>query len=246
MSPTAREEYWGETHVDHDYEGVWSVTDDAEVREKFLREIALCPSQAKILIPGCGSKVALQTAIAEKYPESIICGTDFEAVTEVARAKTNAPNVVYEGRDSADLGYTDEWDIIIIVNSILSESDAENRAILKSCREALKAGGVLMGLFPTILTAVDVSYLEPNQNRLDRVDLHKSSFYEEKQQIWQIYYTPLRLKAILNESELIRDRMEIFFMDSEYFMKHTREYYGIDDPDISVYELFLVAHKDTE
>lgn len=244
LSDTEREEYWEKTHCQEDYETVWSMTDDKEVRRKILNELSSYGHSEKILIPGCGSRVALQNQIARNFTTSNILCTDFEGVIELAKKQHNEDNIKYEARNSSDLGFDNEWDVVVIVNSVLSESDEENRSILKSCYRALKPGGILVGYFPTIFASVDIAYLESDQERMAFVDIDKSSFYEEKQKIWQIFYTPLRLRMILAESQFIRDRVEIFFCDSDYFASHSKDYYGIEDQNLPIYEHFVVAHKD--
>lgn len=245
LSSHERQRYWEQEHSSNNYKTVWSMTDDEAVRNKVISELARLKCVDRILIPGCGSRVNLQNDIARKFPKSMILCTDFDGVIEVAKLQKNARNIEYRACDSANLGFVHEWDAVIIVNSILSDSDIENRAIIQSCYNALDKGGVLLGFFPTIFAAVDISILEENKKRMSFINLEESSFYEEKQKISQIFYTPLRLRMILNKTGFIKSTMEIFFCDSEYFINHSEEYYGISDPDIHIYEHFVVAHTQT-
>ena len=238
-----RKKYWEHTHAVENYETVWSLTDDIEVREKIIDALSSYEDISKILIPGCGSKVLLQNEIADRFPKSLIVCSDYQGVIDIAKKKESRENIGYMALDSTNLGFENEWDVVIIVNSILSESHIENRDILKSCYRALKQDGVLLGFFPTIFASVDIAYLESEENMSLSIDLTKSSFYEKKQKIWQIFYTPLRLRYLLKEVNFIRDKMEIFFCDSEYFTAHSKEYYGIEDVDLPVYELFVIAYK---
>jgi len=48
---------------------------------------------------------------------------------------------------------------------------------------------------------------------------------------------------LLNEAGFARDRVELYFCDSDYFTDHSSKYYGIDDPNLPIYEHFVVAHK---
>ncbi|GAB2198502.1 class I SAM-dependent methyltransferase [Sessilibacter sp. MAH4] len=243
LTDIQRESYWKNTHLNENYETVWSMTDDHKVREKLIREIEIFEN-SKILIPGCGSRVTLQNQIAMMVDEveEILC-TDFADVIDKAKLNDNHIKIKYDVRNSQKLGFRDEWDIIIVVNSILSENDEENRNILESCFESLKPGGFLVGMFPTIFATLDMGYLEENSEFLNRVDAVKSSYREDKQGLWQIFYTPLRLRRIMLESGFDLKKMEIFFCDSEYFIEHSREYYGIQDPDMVIYELFISAQK---
>jgi hypothetical protein len=244
LSDEERMGYWEKTHSLNSYESVWSMTDDQDVRNKIENEIKQVPIRSKILIPGCGSRVSLQNQIAESfYDNQVICCTDYPKVIDVARSKINHNKIIYLARNSTDLGFHKEWDIVVNINAVLSENDEENRAILKSTFNALDQGGFFIGMFPTILASVDIAYLEKDRNRLRFINLNNSSFFESKQGIWQIFYTPLRLKYILKEAGYELKKMELFFCDSEYFIKHSKDYYGIDDPDIFVYELFVLAIK---
>ena len=117
------------------------------------------------------------------------------------------------------LGFEEQWDVVVNVNGILSERDEENRDILDSCFRALKPGGVLLGMFPTIFSAPYISYVDNDPDWLEVVDLERSAYYEDKQKLWQIFYTPLRLRRVLIESGFKLKKMEIFFCDSDYFLE---------------------------
>lgn len=244
LTDDQRKRYWVKTHTEENYETVWSMTDDPYVRSRIVRELERVECRKKILVPGCGSRVTLQNEIAASLPDidEILC-TDFEGVINVAQKQKNDRIIRYKPRDSKRLGSTQEWDVIVNVNAILSENDTENRDILDSCFKVLKTGDVLIGMFPTIFATVDISYIEEDRERLRFVDFERSAFYEEKQGLWQIYYTPLRLRRILLESGFKLNRMEIYFCDSEYFQNHSNEYYGLSDPDAVIYELFIIAEK---
>jgi len=244
LSDAERRQYWETTHAEENYETVWSMTEDPDVRNKLTREIQAIDRYEKILVPGCGSKTVLEQQFAERLSDvREICCTDYPGVVEVARRHCQHEKIRYEARDLRHLNFDREWDIVAIVNSVLSESDAENRQILKSCFEALAPGGALVGMFPTIFAPIDIAYLEKTRDRLQYVDLERSSLYETKQKIWQIFYTPLRLRQILKEAGYRLEKMEIFFCDSPYFLEHSRQYYGMDDPDNVIYEFSIVARK---
>lgn len=244
LSPEERQNYWEKTHVVEQYETVWSMTDDFDVRQKIISSIRNIDPHSEVLIPGCGSKIKLQNDIAEMIPsvEAIVC-TDFAKVVEFAQQFPNNTKIEYVACDSTLLPWESRFDIIIIVNSILSESNEENRQILDACWKSLKPGGKLIGFFPTIFAAADIAYIEGNQQRLDRVDWKRSTLHEEKQQLNQIFYTPLRLKHLFKKCNFVLSGMEIYFCDSEYFMRHSEGYYGIRDDDLMIYEHFVHAEK---
>lgn len=243
LSFEERKKYWENTHANDKYESVWSLTEDKTIRDKIVNEISLIDKISRIIIPGCGSKVHLQNQIANSLNniDEIIC-TDFNRVIEIASKKNNSSKISYVERDSSNLMYNCEFDVSIIVNSVLSEDDIENRNILLSCYDSLRPNGTLIGFFPTIFCALDIANIDKSE-WLPHIDVKNNSFYEEVQKIWQIFYTPLRLRLILKEAGFIVDKMEVFFCDSPYFLKHSKEYYNLNDTDIVIYELFVVATK---
>lgn len=242
LSPAARRSYWETVHVDDDYDSVWSMTEDAGVRARLVEELSKAGSPGRIVIPGCGSRTLLERDLAAAFPDADVYGTDFPAVVAAA-ARFEHPRVHYVARDSADLGWSDEIDAVVVVNSILSESDAENRAILESCCRSLRPGGVLVGFFPTVFAAADIASLSRSREMMSQVNLERSSFFERKQQLEQIFYTPLRLRVALREAGFELDRIELYFCESDYFLRHGREYYGLEDDDLVIYEHLVVARK---
>jgi hypothetical protein len=244
LLPADRRAYWERTHTSGDIENIWSVTDDAGALQKFGDELKMLAARKRILIPGCGSKVSLQNHVADSFADidEILC-TDFDLVVKIAASQSNHPKIRYAARDSARLGFENEFDVVIDVNATLSDSDVENREILGACFGALREGGVLIGMFPTILCAVDAGYLQADRAELEQVDLERSSFYEKSQALWQIFYTPLRLRQILKEAGFHMRKMEVYFCDSEFFLRQNETIYNIADHDIVTYELLVVAEK---
>ena len=238
------QEYWEKIHCEDDYKPVWSMTEDKGVRKKNIDELNKLPSCAEILILGCGSKTLLQNDLAESLLNchKITC-TDFSKVIEYALSQENNSKIVYEAKDSADLQYEDQFDVVVVVNSILSDSDQENREILSSCFKALKPGGSLIGFFPSVFCALDMAYLEDDFKRAEQIDLKRNTYSDEIQEVTQIFYTPLRLRMVMQEAEFSLNKMEIYFCDSPYFLNHTKEFYGIEDPDVVIWEQLVVAKK---
>ncbi len=169
-------------------------------------------------------------------------GVDFPGVVEVAARRTDDPRIGYVGADIAEDGCGVSGDCVITVNSVLSDLDDENRALLRRFREALPAGGLLAGFFPTIFTPLELGYLQPDRRMLAQVNLEECRFAEEKQGVTQIFYSPLRLRAVLREAGFELQRMEVVFFDSPELADHARTYYGLgDDPDVMAWDLFVEA-----
>jgi SAM-dependent methyltransferase len=245
FSTEERRRYWEKLHSSDNYRDVWSLTDAPEVRNTVCQDLAKVQPCRQVLIPGCGSKTLLQNQIAESFPElhSIVC-TDYEGVVATAASQPNHKKIVYKAKDSASVDWQQHFDSVIIVNSVISESDRENRAILRACRQALRPGGCLIGFFPTSLCTLDLGYLEQGPERkriLERVNPERSTVYETNQGITQIFYTPLRLRYLLKNSGFSLDRMQVFFCDSDYFVDATYCHYKMGDRDKVIYELFVVA-----
>jgi 2-polyprenyl-3-methyl-5-hydroxy-6-metoxy-1,4-benzoquinol methylase len=243
MNDSERQQYWEDIHSEHNYENVWSVTEDEALRDKFVNEIQNF-THDKILIVGCGSKSYLQEDLIQKIPtiQKIVC-TDFPKVIKIPKEENCYEKIEYMAKDSKDLGWANEWDVVIIVNSILSEDDIENRLILKECQKALKNGGVLVGIFPTIFCPIDIGYLDKSTSFLEDADIMTNTLIEKKQNTKQIFYTPLRLRYVLKEAKFKIEKFEVYFFDSPYFLEHSCEYYNIQENDVVVYEHFIVAEK---
>ena len=121
-------------------------------------------------------------------------------------------------------------------------SDEKKRALLRRFREALPVGGLMAGFFPAIFTPVEFGYLQPDRRMLDHVNLEERLFAEEQQGITQIFYSPLRLRALLREAGFRLQRMEVALFDSPDPAEHARTYYRLgDDPDVMAWGLFVEA-----
>jgi len=153
-----RQQYWEDEHVLHNYENVYRLTEDKCLQNDIVDTLKILSFHKNILIPGCGYKGILEQVILDRLPDctSVVC-TDFPGVIEELSRNNKLDGLVYKGLDSNALGMNNEFDAVVIVNSILSDSDIENRSILKSCFNALKPGGSLVGLFPNCLVTLDMS-----------------------------------------------------------------------------------------
>jgi hypothetical protein len=241
-SQDQRREYWEGEHRDNDYADVFSISQDEVVIAPCL-DVVRRRGARSVMVVGCGSNVALQQAVADRAPgvQRVTC-VDFPGVVQVAAARTDDPRIEYVGADVGRDGCGVTADVALSINSVLSDSDAENRAILRSIRAALPEGGALAGTFPTILTVVDLGWLQPGHALLDQVDMAENRFTERIQGLTQIFYTPVRLRMVMAEAGLRVDRMAVLFLDSPALADQARGYYGLgDDPDIVAWELFVEA-----
>jgi SAM-dependent methyltransferase len=236
------EAYWGKAH-DAGYEdSVYSVTQDQALLDRALRPLERRP-HSRILVPGCGTLPHLQHHLLRRFDgtvEKIVC-TDFPAVVDLARKNLESPLVEFEGAATESLHHVDAFDAAIVINSIVSSSDERNRSAVSRVVRALKPGGLFIGLFPTVFTDIDLISLGHDND--PPVDLRKNLVFETGQGVWQLAYTPLRLRLILREAGLVLDEMQLVFLDSPEFSDLSRQYYGIDDPDLALYEILVVATR---
>ncbi len=238
-----RRAYWESIHHEEDYKNVLSLTEDPGVCERVER--ALGDSDARrILVPGCGSRTGLQERLVKRLPqiEALVC-TDFPAIVALARERFAHPAVEFRAADSGDLPWCDAFDAAVVVNSILSESDLENRQMLKSICGALRPNGVLLGFFPTVLATLDIAMISNDRQRRADIDLERSMKYERAQDAFQIFYTPLRLRMILREAGFGISSMEVFFLESDHIRSQPGEWndFSVEDEDLMIYELYVVA-----
>jgi len=241
-SLTADEDYWTQEHQDHSYQNTWSMLADKGVRDRIRLELRNIGAR-KVLIPGCGTSGTLEVDLAgDAMIEAVVC-TDFRGVIDVVAGRVDHPKVQYEACDSARLPWKQTFDAVVVVNSILSNLDAENYEIVAACFESLRLGGYLMGYFPTILCAAETDYLVPELEFGRLISLPENRFFEKAMGVQQLFYSPLRLRRMFRRVGFEFKSMYVEFLDSEYFTQHSREYYGLDDPDLCVYEFFVIAQR---
>jgi SAM-dependent methyltransferase len=242
-SQRSLESYWASVHRDEGYNNVISLTDDEGVREHITQSLLACQAK-QILVPGAGSRTALEEHLITNLPElqKLVC-TDFSEVIETAQASFPHPAIEYRAADSSDLPWREEFDAAVVVNSILSDSDRENRQMLSSIHRALRPGGVLVGFFPTVFATLDIALISDDERRRATLDLERSSKYEPDQQAHQIFYTPLRLRMILREAGFEVVSMEVYFLISDYFRQDAGEWseFTIKDDDLAIYEHYVIA-----
>lgn len=246
-SDEERRFYWQELYASRSNdEVVFSMTADKEVQRCIFDALDLSRPM-DVLIPGCGSAVDLQVAMIDGlHKECKIVCTDFaSAAIERARANFRHPRLTYHCWDTSNVDQLGLFDAIVIVNSILSDSDQENRRMIRSCARALRSDGVFVGLFPTVYCGLEIATLENNPEKFAKIDLGTSTIHDRIQGVRQIFYTPLHLKRILREAGLRLAQMSIFFCDTEHFIEQGKRLYKIFDEDLSTYELYVVAFKST-
>ncbi len=240
------EAYWSNVYDNHDYENVWSVTNDPVFNNYVVQKLTSLNISGSLAIPGCGSKSILENTIAEKCPQiTEIIGTDFQRVIAHAAKNSLNPKINYKAIDTENLPqeHKNYFSAGVVVNSILSDSDAENRKMIQAIFESLKPGGYLLGFFPTVFASVDLAYLEKTRDRLDLVNIQNSTIYEPKQNATQIFYTPLRLRSILKNTGYDIVSFEIYFCDSEHFIAESKDHYSLEDEDLVIYEHFVICQK---
>ena len=98
--------------------------------------------------------------------------------------------------------------------------------MLRSVYEAIRPGGLFVGLFPTIFAPADIGFCEERERwRLELVDLPQSRYcFDEYVGATQILYTPLRFRAILREAGFAALQMEVFFCESPAYARRPRVY----------------------
>lgn len=255
---------WDEDHKDYS-EKVFSLTQDPKVCQALVHPSSQSSCfnipdspEIQILIPGCGSEIYLQKTLLEFCPHigQIWC-TDFSK-TAIDVAKKNWQQVDGDSRlnrqqlnfaeiDSTKLteqkpDWKNQFDYVIVVNSVLSSNDSVNRQMIGEFYKILKPGGKLYGFFPTIFFELEIACLSESKAHWltdGSINLPNSAFHEPGYNQHQIFYTPLRLNRIFKEAGFKRLSFEVDFCDSDTLATHMKESYDLDDSDI-YYWHFLV------
>lgn len=266
-SQSTEQNIWDKDHKNYS-ENIFSLTQDFEVCKALIHPSSQFPvfsipdsPKVKVLIPGCGSEIYLQKVLFEFCPNigQVYC-TDFsESAIDIARKKwtevegDNKLNIqiFFETLDSTRLtqekpDWIDNFDYILVVNSVLSGEDAINRQMLKEFYKVLKPTGKLYGFFPTIFEHLEIAYLySPKAFWLTdgSINLPESAYYDKERNDRQIQYTPLRLNRIFKETGFKRLSFEIYFCESEVFIESIKELEGIEDPDVFAWVFLIRLEK---
>ena len=247
-SPSDAREYWESRHGRLHFENVYSVTEDPELRARIMELLtgALDPvAPCRILVPGCGARALLERDLVTSVLAWSILATDYPGVVRAAAKQLQHPRVAYCGRDTRALDLESEYDAAVVINAILSDSDVDNRAMLRSVHAAIRPSGLFVGLFPTIFAPADIGFCEERERwRLELVDLlHSRYCFDEHVGATHILYTPLRLRAILREAGFTAVRMEVFFCESPCLREEAARVYGLEGGDAVIYELLVTCRK---
>ncbi|MEN8220223.1 MAG: methyltransferase domain-containing protein [Pseudomonadota bacterium] len=169
-------------------------------------------------------------------------------VSTCAQTSPRGFKIIYQQEDMSCMSFPDDcFDLVLIINSILSANDLLNRRMVKDCHRVLQTGGELHGFFPTIFMPLEISTLCPS--RLDwqtdgTIDLYKNTFYEHGQKMLQMFYSPLRLRHIFKEVGFKLKNFQVYFFDSDYFQKETERIYGIlADSEVFIWEILATLEK---
>ncbi|MBI1327657.1 MAG: methyltransferase domain-containing protein [Alphaproteobacteria bacterium] len=237
---SSAQEYWEKAHK-AGYDDVFSLTEDEALRTRIVSELA--SDVQNILIPGCGSRGHLEKHIAQAFPRAQIICTDFPKVVEIAKDKNgDIKNVEYRVCDSVSVHELPEkFDAVIIVNAVVSGENQENVEMVKSSLQALRAGGQLIGFFPTIFCALDISYRASMPGIRSCIDLETSTFHDPVQKEGQIFYTPLQLRQIFQAAGYQQARIEIYYLDTPHFEAEAERLYGVDSRNTPLYQHLVLA-----
>ncbi len=222
---------WERNYAKFGNTNYWRISHDPRLCQKLVDHLA--SDIGTILVLGCGAETHLQQLLLKSFPEinQIVCSDISNHALEQARRSFDSPQIHYCQEDSRNLSFVNHrFDAIVCINSILSASDSDNRQMVQECFRTLVPGGRFVGLFPSIFSALEISYLEPRARFLrssGAICMDRSSFRYRKSGLEQIYYTPLRLAQIFSEVGFERERFEIIFCDSENMQQESQRMYGI-------------------
>ncbi len=256
LTSEQKEDMWAKAYEDAKG-GFVSMAVDVDFKKKLLSEIeAISAGGSKfknILLVGCGVEGVIENEIAQMFPDAIVYCGDFEKVVEQVNEENKEKNVKYIPLDTTQLDEVEKYELIINLDTVASDSHNENTTMMTACHRALTFDGIYIGTFSSVFAWVDIAYLEDEfegqtNGRMHLVDLARSSILkvpesEKHPDVWRIYYTPLRLRYLLQQTGFDVKKIELYFCDSKYFIDATKIDYEIQDPDLPLYEHYVVAKK---
>jgi SAM-dependent methyltransferase len=241
--PVASKDYWVNVHGKDDYEGVFSVGEDAGVRARIVSAVLNGKTPRRILLAGCGSRTDVQEELLRQAPpDTEIVATDFEPVIAVAAARFAHPRLTYTALEERP-GFTACFDAVVSVNVLVDREDQVNRALVDEWATALVPSGRMVALLPIPWSGHEFAVLTGRDDLRACLDLEQSRWFERHQGVVEVEYTPLRLRRILKEAGLELEELAIVFLDDPRSRAQAQVHYGLDDPDISIYEQLVVARR---
>lgn len=260
LTPEESQRIWKTVHTrGYRNSEVWSVTSDAGFRQRLIKNLLALPSCRRILIPGCGSMTQLQEAILDGCPqvESIVC-TDLREAIELAKTKLEHPKIEFHAVDSTRLHerWSDHFDVVIPINSVVSSSDEENRSMIRSFCGALKPQGNLLGLFPCIHAVAELYRFIPEEQQ-SAVAQRESIDMNTRALTWfpgdpelpaampQIFYAINDLRVIFAESgfDLSTMNMSIDVLADDSSHPIVANWYHVHDRRICLWNLLLTVAR---
>lgn len=258
--PSERQQIWRTLHArGYRNEEVWSVTCDAGLRQRLVKSLRSLPSCRRILMPGCGSLTYLQEEILAHCPEveSIVC-TDFEEAVEIASSKLSHPKIEFHAVDSTALHdrWPEQFDVVMPVNSVVSDSDEENRRMVRSFSGALRPRGYMLGIFPCIHAVQDLHRFIP-AGKQGSVASRESVELNARTHTWfpgdpdlpealpQVFYSVNDLRVVFEESgfSLSTLTMSIDVLADDSSRRTVEHWYHIQDRRVCLWNFLVTASK---
>lgn len=231
-------EIWEETHGKTGYSNkVFSLLDSSLVLDKFNDELLKIKNyyvHPKILIPGCGSNINLQLICNTVFgKDATISALDWSIkAIEISKHKTDMVgiNVDYFNQSFYDLSLTPgSFDIIVMSNAIVSETNEKNISAIKNLSSLLKPEGRLLGLMPSPFNMLDyaLTNTEAGQWLKDgTVDITERRI-NEKGFGSQRFFSPLELYVLFKDIKLRIEKFELFFFDDSHFAQQISRLYDM-------------------
>lgn len=238
---------------------VWSVTRDAGFRQRLIKQLLSLPTCRRILLPGCGSLTYLQDEILARCPqvESIVC-TDLLEAIELVNTRLIHPKVEFIAVDSTALHerWSDHFDVVIPINSVVSGNDEENRSMVRSFCHVLRPDGYLLGVFPCLHAVQELYRFIPGEMqsaiaKREALDLNARTLTwfpgdpELPPALPQIFYSVNDLQLIFAECafDLSTLSISIDALADDVSRPIVEKWYGISDPRICLRNLMVTAKK---
>ena len=246
---------WENTHKNQGYSGkIFSLLDSEKVLTKFkveLSKIRIDSSSVRILIPGCGSNANLQICCHEVFGDrAVIDALDWskEAI-DIAKEQTDrlGIDVTYYNQSYYEMSLDkSSYDLIIVSNAIVSQSNENNVKAMANLSSLLKSGGRFTGLFPSPFNMLDyaltnpeaVHWLSSGIVNVEERTINEDGFSSQR------FFSPLEMYRLFKQLNLEIDSFEIFFYDDSCFAKQISELYRVSNsPEYCFWGYFINTVK---